>query len=142
MDKKIVPTSARFFLAEDVRTEADGRSTLVAFFPDDFIPLGSPPETPSPQQGVSLFFEGFAILAAFDRAFGTLDVRLKLISPDGRVLIENQAAKLNAVKEGPASFSARFRPFASTAFGKHRYELSVGGAEFAYEFEIRRTPLP
>lgn len=136
---KILPTSARFYLADDARVERDGRSTLIALFPDDSISLAAPNVPLGERVAGPYFFEGFAILTVFNEALGPLTLSLRLTAPDGSVILEHQEAPLNAEKRGPATFSARFRPFSTPLMGKHKYQITVDGIPFSYEFEIKQS---
>lgn len=137
MAHAIIPTSARFFLADDIRVEIGGKTTLQGLYPDDIILIDLPSGMPSPSITTPIQIEGFGILASFDRGFGSMSMDVRLSSPNGEVILEAKGGQLKAEKDGPVTFAGRFRPFIVSSVGTYEYFVTVDGKAFTYSFNIK-----
>ncbi len=61
----------------------------------------------------------------------------RFTAPNGAVLIDGKPATLVAEKQGIATLTVRLRPSVTPTFGKHKYEVSLDGHRFDYEFDIQ-----
>lgn len=139
---KIIPSSARFYLAEDIRQESDGKQSLLGLYADDRITLGLNPGVPEPSLSEPAMFEGFAILCVLDQAFGQYTLDVRMTSPSGATIVHQRGGGVAAKIVGTLSFGAKFKPFPVSEFGEYTYTVTVDGTEYEYKFKVAKADTP
>lgn len=141
-DLRVVPASrkleARFFVADDIRTESSGKQILIGFYPDSVLVMEVPPGAPLPSTETPLGTEGIALLFSINGSPGTY--AFKVIGNAG-LEAEVEMAKgsfvLTAEKDS-ANIIVRLRPFTTASFGKKPVAMEVNGVRHNFHYEIRR----
>lgn len=138
MPEKILPTTAKFFVADEIRTDGNAaKPTLFGLYTDDVIVVLAPEEAPDPSDEKPATLEGIAILSAFDIALGAFEGEITVRRPDGTE-IYNAKGELKAEKEGPLLFVAKFQPFIVQQLGQYTYSIKIDDRVFEHTFEVRR----
>lgn len=136
-NKKIIPKTARFFLADEVRYESNNKPILLGFYPDDVVVVPLPNDEPNPDKDHPLAIEGLTILTTFLEGQGSFQSRIKLIAPNGDTYEGNHTV-IQSEKLGTMINYTKMNPFPVTDFGKYRFIIALDENEYSYEFEIRR----
>ena len=132
-----------FFLADDIRIEQGGKTSLLGFYPDNVIVAQIAAEAKDPTKKKPFGLAGIAILANFIDAFGSYSLDMELIGPGNETLGKSTGATLVAEKRGSVSFIPRFTPMQIVGFGDYKLVLTLNGKVFTFTFTvIRGQPAP
>lgn len=142
MPEKTLPQAAKFFLADDIRSNGTPKPTLFGLYPDDVIVLLTSEDKPDPTKEEPATLEGIAILCSFDAAYGAFESEFRLLQPDGESIFSSTSSEVVAEKLGPMLLVIKFQPFAISQLGHYTYSISIDGKIFEYTFEVRRVNLP
>lgn len=142
MKKGLLPTNCTFFLADDIRVEQGGKTSMIGFYPDSVIIAQLPKGAKDPTKRKPFALQGLAILASFRDAFGTYELELMVRGPKGELISSAKGGKLLAERKGSLNFVPRFAPFPVVGFGKYQLVLKLNGKKvYSFSFEIRRGEL-
>ena len=139
MTEKINPSAAKFYLAEDIRSEVDGKQSVLGLYPYDMVALGLVPGTPEPSAETPIVFEGLCILCVFNDTFGEYSLDLTLKAPNDAILAHSTGTKAVAKTRGTMSFAIKLRPISLPMFGRYSYVLHLDGKPFEYFFDVTRA---
>lgn len=140
----------KFFLADDILQQIDGKMTLVGLYPDNVVVTQMPSEAPEPTKENPVGFEGLAVLLCVEGLKGMHSISLGFDDSVivGASMIRNAGGgpKLNAdqtpfdfkAEQGATNLITRLKPFITTSFGKKTIVLKVDGEPHELTFEIRR----
>jgi hypothetical protein len=144
---KPVPES-RFYLADDIRLEADGKVSAIGLYADLAVVALMRPGQPEPSEATPLVFDGFTCLFSISGLAGKHKVAVEY-HDDGGMLralgeqvlpIDQEIDFLDPARS--ANLLLRLRPYFTTAFGMKRVTLSIDGVKKEFTFEVRRGELP
>lgn len=141
MPEKTLPQAAKFFVADDIRTDGSSKPTLFGLYPDDVIVLRLSEDKPDPTKEQPTTLEGIAILFAFDMACGVFTGEFRLLQPDGETLFTS-VDEIRADQLGPILVVIKFQPFNVPQLGHYRFSITLDGKMFEHSFEVRRVTLP
>ena len=133
-----------FYLADDVRIEADGKVTAVGLYPDRVMVLLVPLDAAEPSREIPYAIDGAAFLVNVGRLIGEHTVSITVGQPvtgtgdpitrTHTVLFTDPSASANMV--------GRFRPLLIASFGVKTVTIAVDDVVFVRTFEVRRGELP
>ena len=143
----------RFFLADDILQQIDGKMTLLGLYPDDTVITQMPLEAPEPTKENPVGFEGLAVLLCVQGLKGVHSISLGFDDSVlvGASMIRNAGGgpKMNADQtpfdfkngEGTSNLITRLKPFVTSSFGKKTMVLKIDDEPHKFNFEIRRSTL-
>jgi len=132
----------KFLLAEEVRLEMGGKSTVVGLFPDDVLlmqvtrPVGASPDMP---EGIDrLAF----LLNVSDVPEGMHNFKGNITDPSGAPYNPVTALGDENIKEGFShSIIVEIRPFIVKSKGVYHFNLYVDDVLTTFPFEIRQQAI-
>jgi hypothetical protein len=133
------PTSVRFLLCDDVRSEIGGKLILIGLYPDDKILVASVPGQPIPQGYAALLPQLAIVCVVFD-GNGPFPTEAKFVSPLGQVVVSVNLGSPQFVPGVPATFVLKAGTFPVTQYGRHELSLSIGSKSFPFHFDILAQP--
>ncbi|GAB3489069.1 hypothetical protein GCM10027399_04580 [Curvibacter fontanus] len=126
----------RFFCADDIRIDGDGKPMLIGFYSDNVIVVNAPkdvkPTRESPLGLASLTFM-FTISAPTGKHRAEISFELGGQLKGGVQVKEFEIAK----QKTSYNVIAKAQPFPVLAFGKQPIHIEVDGHKFTEEIEIR-----
>lgn len=134
-DRKI---AARFFLADDIRTEVSGKQFLIGFYPDSVLVMQTPADAPPPSLETPVGTEGIAFLFSVSgppgnfkfKIFGNAESEQEVVMAEGTLAITAEKDSANVI--------VRLRPFVTASFGKKLVAIEVDGVRHNFHYEVRR----
>jgi hypothetical protein len=138
------PTAVRFFLADDVRQEIQGKVTMVGLYADNIVVAEMPPDHRNPSVRVPAAIPRVAILASVSIAQGEHRYRMELDrSSVTRQKIDAKTATLISERPGESiNLIMRLAPLLFVRFGTVKVLLYVDDQPYPFDFEIRRRDKP
>lgn len=136
------PTTVRFFVADDMRQEHNGKVTAVGLYPDDVIVAEMPPSVPDPTPEFMAQLPGVSILASAIVPPGEHQYQFEIdpssILPPMKES-SGSARNIGTTRIGESvNLIMRLAPLPIVGFGMVTVAIHVDGIPFRYSFEIRR----
>jgi hypothetical protein len=128
----------RFYMAEDVRQEIDGKVSTIGLFPDNVVVLPLPISVPEPTETAPIFFKSLAFVFNISKLSEEADISVDIeISGVRKPLLEQKRHP----DPGPGrsiNMVVIVQPCTIQSFGLRRVIVTVGEEVQTFEFEIRR----
>lgn len=139
MSEKKNLTTAKFFLAEDIRMEAGGKPILLGLYANDVITVDLPKDAPEASPDHPLLLQEVAILSTFPEANGKFSGTLSMTDPSGKVILDTGPTEFKTDSYGYLNIASRFRPLAIEKFGQYIFNVTLDESQFEYKFEITKS---
>lgn len=136
----VVPPHCNFYLADDIRIEQSGKTSLVGFYPDKAIVVQLPKDAPDPTKDKPVGVASLAILANFVGAVGEYDAEFEMTGVGGVPLVRSDRRKLVGTKQS-INFVTRFTPMPVVGFGTYKVVIKLDRHPYEFLFEVRRGDL-
>ena len=143
MSKKI-PTKrdVRFILAEDIRQEAQNKSSLLGLIPGERFTVVGPPPAGAPPN-VAFVLPSLAFMFIITAGNGSFNGKFRIIAPNKTVVADVPLDKAMELVAGRvAVFATASKPFSGPGFGTYSVQLDLGQAKFAFPMVIEKGHLP
>lgn len=141
MSKKKQPKRVKFYLADDVRTDAP-KPLIVGLFVDDQVFIDAPSD-PTIEKPITL--QSITVLASFIDCNGKFAVETSLFRPDGLPVFEKQKmdTEVEISQEGPTpmkniNLTLKFSPFTVSLLGTYKLDIKLDKKIYSYEFQVFR----
>jgi hypothetical protein len=134
-------TAIKFLLAEDVRSEGNGKFSLLGVFPGERFMVGGEPPVGTPEK-LAFAMLSLSFVFVITDGEGKIPSKFKIIDTDGKkTLIEIPIESgIEIVKGRPAIFVTGAKPFAGGSFGTYAAQLELGNKKFKFPFSIEKAP--
>lgn len=128
--------TVRFFCADDIRTDADGKGILTGFYSDNVLVVKAPKDV-APTKEVPFGLPSLAFMFTISGPRGRHRASIGLDHFGKPAQVQETEFELTPEK---TSFNiiARLQPFLVSSFGKIKVKVSVDGHVFTEVLEIRR----
>jgi hypothetical protein len=131
------PPRCRWYLADDTRTEAGGKITLLGLYPDDAMIVEMPAEAPMPTADQPILIEGLTILCVLSGFQGSAEFEFTLGDPSDGLTRKFNIESVDP--NGHLSIASRFRPSMIHSFGKKTFSVACPSIGFREEFHFSIT---
>lgn len=141
---KVGKLTCRFYLADDVRSELNGKVTLVGLYPDDTIVFEMPAGIPDPTPEVPIGSEGITILCTLFGFTGSAVFDLALRGNEPGSTGQTHQASLHVEKDAAhVNMISKFRPLLVQSFGVKTFTISCAELDFyeEYKFQLKRRTI-
>lgn len=130
------PQKVIFLACDDIREESGAKASLMGVLGADILIPSLPIEMPP---GTTPVLPSFAIFVSFVDGEGKFDVQLKLIDPDGKDIIRDDASKSTEKRpDGAMNFHLKFAPF-PLKFGTYKFSVTLDKKEtYDWTFRFRK----
>jgi len=131
MPSKTPPTNGRlqFLVCEQVREEANGKHTLLGFFPGEEIKLLAAPPV----------FIQLALMFIFKDGVGAFDVAFDMEVPGPtQPFPRQQLGSISIIAGKTAVFSLNMQAFPVQSIGEHKVRLQLDREQYARSFTVVR----
>ena len=139
MSNRQLPSRVKFLLSDDVRSEANGKITVVGLYADDKIFVQTLPGHPPPVGAVSALNQMVIICLAFD-GDGIFPVSATVSAPSGQQLATMSLGQITFSPAGPSTIILQSGLFLVPQFGGYRCAVDIGGISFPFDFQILSGP--
>lgn len=132
----------KFFLAEDVRPESNGKMSLMGLLPGEFVGVLGPSP---PAANIAFAIPSLSFLFVVSGpSSGQFSTRFRITAPDKKTVVLDvpSEAPIRKTPGKPAAFGTAAKPFLGPAFGTYRVHLELGKAKFSFPFTIEKAPEP
>jgi len=127
-------SSVRLLLAEDVRSEATGKGTLIGFYSDQSITIHAPLQTPS---DMAVGIPSLCLLWTLTDGQGLFEIKCSIRAPSGSVTLLTQQ-KSQMTIGGALNVVVKLVPFITDEFGTFYAILDVDMNKYERPFKIIR----
>lgn len=128
----------KFLLCEDVRTESNGKLTLVGVYPGEIIVLNKlPPDAHVPARFISVLPRLAIVLFLHDGAGSANGMAATVKSPSGELVVRANVDQFEVEKEKVGTLIVQTGPIGVSELGSYLLELSFGGRTRSFTFEVR-----
>lgn len=127
----------KFFLADDIRLEQNGKSTLIGFYPDDVLVLQLPKSAPDPTPQERTGISSLTVMASFPNAKGSKEAQVALTGPSNVEILRSDKKTLVADAKS-LNLIFRFSPMQIVGFGMYEFSITLDKVQYNYKFEVRR----
>jgi hypothetical protein len=138
--KTPIKHSVKFILAEDARSEGDGKFSLLGVFPGERVAIvGDPP--PGLLNG-TFIMSSLVCVFILGGSDGKYPGHFSIIAPDKKSKVVDVAINqpVQILKDRPAVFVTNLKPFLGPAFGTYFVNLEIGKEKFKFPFVIEKAP--
>lgn len=134
--------AVHFYLAEDLRQEANGKVSAIGLYTDHVVVVGMPESAPEPTEKDPILLRSLGFLFNISGFTKPTSIGISRSSKAGlRPLV--MPKEYPAPGEGRSiNLLALLEPCAISELGKKKMVVSVGESNYEFEYEIRRGPLP
>ena len=131
----------KFFLAEDVRPEANGKVSLIGLLPGEFVGVVGPPPAPNIAFAIPSLSFLFVISGP---SSGQFTARFRVTAPDKKTVVLDAPAEapIQKTRDKPAGLGTSAKPFIGPTFGTYTLHLELGKARFSFPFTVEKGPEP
>jgi hypothetical protein len=137
---QVAPTSARFFVSDDIRDETSGKMSIIGLYADDKI-YTQPMPGFAPPQGFVAVVAQLCISCVLIGGSGRFAVKAVVISPSGAKMVE-QLFDLVLDPNRTATVGIRGNGLAFQDFGAYECQMIVGNRTFTHDFHVLAGPPP
>jgi len=129
----------KFFLAEDIRPEANGKVSLIGLIPGERLAIHGP----SPGPNIAFAIPGMSFLfVVTGTSVGQFPARFRITAPDKKTIVLDTPSDepIRKLLGKPAVFGTTCRPFAGPSFGTYTVRLELGKAGFSFPITVEKAP--
>jgi hypothetical protein len=132
----------KFILAEDIRQEALGKSSLLGVIPGERFLVGGPPPAAAPAN-VEFVLSSLAFFFAITGGEGSFKGRFRILGPDKKTVVVDMPIDkpIEVVGGKGAVFATASKPFIGSAFGTYSVQLELDKAKFSFPMTIEKGRL-
>jgi hypothetical protein len=130
----------KFILAEDARSEGDGKFSLLGVFPGERVAVGG--DLPPGLQNAAFVLPSLACVFILTGPEGKYPGHFSIVGTDKKLKILDAAiAQPIEIQKGqPAVFVTGLKPFIGPEFGSYSANLEIGKAKYRFPFVIEKAP--
>jgi hypothetical protein len=139
------PSSVKFLLCDDVRSEANGKLSLIGLYPDDKIYVLSSPNVPGQPSAMPGFVAVLNQLAVVCLAFGGVGVfpaSAKITGPSGQAFSTMLLGNPTFTHGATSTIALQGGLFPVQSYGRYTCTLTIGAVDFTFGFDILAAPAP
>lgn len=129
----------RYFLADSVIDQGNGKTTLIGLYPDNQVVLENPQKTPSNESPAII--HSLAFLISISGMKGDTVVSFTLRDPNDVVMVEGSPftnEPTSRFKNTEPSFNTilSFQPFIIATYGEYKLKIKVNDIEMILPFKV------
>lgn len=141
--KKVEPPKpmVRFYLAEDLRQEVNGKMSAVGLYTDNVVILPLPDTIPEPTESTPIFVGSLGFLFNVSRLSQATKISIDIESDGKRKPFMEPKDYASPGPGRSINMVGVMEPCPVTSFGEKTLVVTVGESVHTFNFEIRRAPL-
>lgn len=131
----------RFYIAEDLRQEVNGKVSAMGLYTDNVVVLPLPEDIPEPTESQPIMIKSLGFLFNFSKLTQAATISID-IETNGKRKPFMQPQEYPVPGPGQSiNMVGVMQPCVVTSFGERTLIVTVGESVHTFNFEIRRAPL-